>query len=150
MIKEAEQSMSKADQNPIRCGTDLVSTLRIRQAIERRGRLMLDRLFTTGEMADCNVLEHLNDPAIPSLAARFAAKEAVAKALGCGIWRHGVSWTDIEVQRLPTGQPVIRLHGAALAYYRALNGQSIAISLSHEQDHALAFCVICCQSGDQA
>jgi holo-[acyl-carrier protein] synthase len=138
-------NMSNTDNSTIRCGTDLADIDRIRRAAARLGQPFLDRLFTAGEQADCLPEGRIKDAAIASLAARFAAKEAVGKALGTGIWQQGVAWTDISVQRQMDGQPSVVLCGAALAAYRRLGGRSIAISLTHEKNLAMAFCVIVCQ-----
>ena len=77
-----------------------------------------------------------------SLAARFAAKEAVAKALGTGIGPQGVCWTDIEIIRQESGQPLVRLKGAAARIFQAAGGLSISISLAHEDRLAMAYCVL--------
>ena len=84
-------------------GTDLVEIARIQQSFERYGKRFLDRIFTPAEQAYC--LRKRN--AAESLAARFAAKEAAAKALGTGISR-GVNWLEIEVVREPGGRPNLR------------------------------------------
>lgn len=82
---------------------------------------------------------------LASLAARFAGKEAIAKALGTGIGPRGIAWTDLEILREPSGAPVVRLHGAARDLYVELGGQSLALSLTHDQNLAQAFCVMLCQ-----
>ena len=114
------------------CGIDLLEIERMQSAIQRHGERFLQRVFTPGELADVG-----QNPA--SLAARFAAKEAVAKALGCGIG--AVAWREIEIRRAPAGQPVLHLHGAAaqLAAERGLTNWSI--SLSHTRAHATAMVV---------
>ena len=77
-----------------------------------------------------------------SLAGRFAAKEAVAKALGTGIWRHDITWTDIEVRRDPaSGAPVLTLHNAAAAYAQQLGLDEWSLSLSHDRSRVVAFVV---------
>jgi holo-[acyl-carrier protein] synthase len=75
------------------------------------------------------------------LAARFAAKEAVAKTLGTGIWRDGVAWTDIEVLREASGAPRLILHGAAATIAANLGLHTWSISLSHDRAQAIAFVV---------
>src|SRR2546423_2839616 len=70
------------------------------------------------------------------LAGRWAAKEAVSKVLGLGV--RGIGWKDIEVERLPTGQPAVRLHGRAAARAEQLGMERIALSISHESDYAVA------------
>src|SRR4029450_7292155 len=69
-----------------------------------------------------------------TLAGRWAAKEAVSKVLGLGV--RGIGWREIEVERLPTGQPAIRLHGRAAARAQQLGMERIALSISHESDYA--------------
>ncbi|MDD2457596.1 MAG: holo-ACP synthase [Eubacteriales bacterium] len=124
----------------ISCGTDLIHIHRIEQAITRQGNRFLDRIFTLAERTHCTLpdgsLRHA------SLAARFAAKEAVAKACGTGIGPAGIQWTDIEILSLSSGAPVATLHGAAKKRYDALGGLSLSISLTHDQDLAQAFCVL--------
>jgi phosphopantetheine--protein transferase-like protein len=71
-----------------------------------------------------------------TLAGRWAAKEAVSKVLGLGV--RGIGWRDIEVERLPTGQPAVRLHGRAAARAHQLGMGRIALSISHESDYAVA------------
>ena len=135
------------------CGTDIVHIQRIEKAVDRQGERFLGRLFTSRELVQCK-----NDSTrfagqqlyrMPSLAARFAGKEAIAKALGTGVGPFNISWTDLEILSEPSGLPVAVLHAAARERYVALGGISIAISLAHEQDIAQAFCVILC-SGDSS
>ena len=104
-------------------------------SIERHGDRFLSRVYTDTELSVCGGRTQ-------SLAARFAAKEAVAKALGTGIWREGIGWTDIEVGRnMETGAPVLSLHGPALAQAEKLGLTTWSISLSHDREHAIAFVV---------
>lgn len=140
----------------VKCGTDLVQVQRIKRAAEKIGRPFLCRIWTEAELEACldggdfarNSL--LTPLAAASLAARFAAKEAVAKALGTGIGPAGVHWTDIEVSKAASGSaPRLRLTGGALNRYRQLGGQSISISLSHEGGLALACCVLLQADGEQ-
>jgi holo-[acyl-carrier protein] synthase len=113
-------------------GIDLIEVQRIQEAIERHGARFLERIYTPEEL-----VEAANSPA--SLAARFAAKEAAAKALGCGIG--AVGWRDIEILRGPTGKPGIILHGSA-AHRAAEQGlESWSVSLSHTREHAVAVVV---------
>jgi holo-[acyl-carrier protein] synthase len=132
----------------IRCGTDLVQIKRIAQAVERQGGPFLHRLFTDRELADCRTSQSLSESfRFSSLAARFAGKEAIAKALGTGIGPLGIGWTDLEIIKTASGAPIVVLHGAAKTRYDELAGRSIAISLAHEQDQAMAHCVILCGDG---
>jgi holo-[acyl-carrier protein] synthase len=113
-------------------GIDLIEVQRIQEAIERHGARFLERIYTPEEL-----VEAANSPA--SLAARFAAKEAAAKALGCGLG--AVGWQDIEILRGPTGKPGIILHGSA-AHRAAEQGlESWSVSLSHTREHAVAVVV---------
>ncbi len=119
----------------IRTGVDLVEIARIQAVIERHGQRFLTRVYTDAELADCRAR-------VESLAARFAAKEAVGKALGTGLWRHGVEWTDIEVRRDPaSGAPTLQLHNAASAHSSRLQLKEWSISLSHDRERAIAFVV---------
>lgn len=114
-------------------GTDLVEVERIAMLVERYGARFTDRVFTAGELADCAGRAE-------SLAARWATKEAVAKALGSGIG--AVAFQEIEVTRGAAGQPELALHGraAALAAERGL--AQWALSLAHDGGLALAFVVV--------
>ncbi len=116
-------------------GVDIIEIERIARTLARFGERFLHRVYTDAEIAYCQ--------GRPSrLAARFAAKEAVAKALGVGVfWREGVYWRDVEVIRDRRGKPGIRLHGGALerAQQEGLTGW--AVSLSHSRDYAVAMVV---------
>ncbi len=122
------------------CGTDATRVSRIAQALERNAERFLARVFTPDEIAYC---EQAGQGRLASLAARFAAKEAVAKAMGTGI-AAGIALTDVEVVRGAGGAPHVRLHNRARARYAELGGVSIAISLTHEGDLAIAMCVMLC------
>lgn len=114
---------------------DLIEIDRFTSAYVKYDQRLLQRLFTPTELAE-------NEKNMASLAARFAAKEAVAKAFGTGIGR--ITWHDIEICRGALGEPVLQLHGAAerLATEQHLNAWSL--SLSHTQQHAIAFVVAIC------
>lgn len=116
----------------ITIGTDIIETERVGQSIERFGDRFLKRVYTKRELDYCN-------GRVSSLAARWAAKEAVGKALGTGIG--DVSWQEIEVVNDAKLCPSIQLYGAAadLAARRGIS--NIAISLSHTKDYAVAFVV---------
>ncbi len=116
----------------LRTGVDLIEVARIARAQQRHGARFAARFFTPGEQADCA-------GQAAALAGRFAAKEAVAKALGTGIGT--VRWVDIEVRRGPAGEPQLHLHGAAHTLAHALGLTGWALSLSHTHDHAIAFVV---------
>lgn len=113
-------------------GVDIIEIERIAQSISRFGPRFLRRVYTRQELAYCQ-------GRVASLAARWAAKEAVSKALGVGIG--DVSWQEIEVVSDVNQCPTIRLHGAAakLAQRREISG--FAVSLSHAKDYAVAFVI---------
>jgi holo-[acyl-carrier protein] synthase len=117
--------------NPTGIGIDLVEVPRLRELLERHGQRFKERTFTAGEIAYCDACA---DPAM-HYAARFAAKEAAAKALGTGVWAEGVVWTDIEVVREASGKPQIVLHGAAKQHAA---GANCLVSLTHTRDLAMA------------
>ena len=120
-------------------GIDLIEIERIARAIERWGDRFLDRVFTPAEL-----VIYRTRPA--SLAARWAAKEAVAKLLGVGLrglggvgWADdGLAWTEIEVLSDAQGRPALALHGRAAARAHTLGLGPIALSLSHTREHAIA------------
>jgi len=114
-------------------GIDIAEVSRIREAIERRGRALVKRVFTPAEIAYC---ESHRDP-YERFAARFAAKEAGMKALGTG-WRHGVRWVDLEVVRLASGKPILELHGEAHEIAARLGVTNISLTLAHSGNTALA------------
>ena len=118
-------------------GIDLVEIARIRQSMERFGSRFLERVFTGSEQAYC--LRKRN--AAESLAARFAAKEAAAKALGTGISR-GVNWLEIEVIREPGGRPSIRFRGRAAEIAEQMGVAQIALSLTHTASLAMASVIL--------
>jgi len=118
-------------------GIDLVEIARIQQSLERFGQRFLDRIFTPGEQA--YALRKRNSA--ESLAARFAAKEAAAKALGTGI-SHGVNWLEIEVVREPGGRPSIRFDGRAAEIASRLGVAHTALSLTHTATLSMASVVL--------
>jgi len=114
-------------------GIDVVEVERIASAIERHGELLLARLFTAGERRYCEAQKH---PAL-HYAARFAAKEAVSKALGTGIGGQA-GWLDLEVIREESGAPRLVLTGAAAEFAKREGIREIRISLSHATSYAAA------------
>jgi holo-[acyl-carrier protein] synthase len=114
-------------------GIDLAEIPRIQQSIERYGARFLDRIYTAREQAYC--LRKRNSA--ESFAARFAAKEAAAKALGTGI-SHGVGWLEIEVVREPSGRPTIQFHGRAAQIAARIGAVHAALSITHTKDLAMA------------
>ncbi len=105
---------------------------RLEQAVRRHGARFLERVFTPGELAEVG-------QNMASLAARFAAKEAVAKALGTGIG--AVRWQEIEILRGPARQPGLCLHGAAAVLAHESDLDKWSVSLSHTHTHAIALVV---------
>jgi holo-[acyl-carrier protein] synthase len=119
-------------------GTDLIETRRLQESIDRFGERFLDRIFTAGEIAYC---QRKKKNAAESFAARFAAKEAGAKALGTGI-SHGVSWKEFEVRREITGRPTLHLSGRAAELAEALGVRRVQLSLTHSRELAMAVVVV--------
>lgn len=115
-------------------GIDLVEIRRIQQSFERYGQRFLDRVYTAAEQAYCM---RKRKKAAESLAARFAAKEAGAKALGTGISR-GVNWLEIEVGREPGGRPILRFHGRAAEIAEQMGVAHMALSITHTAELAMA------------
>jgi holo-[acyl-carrier protein] synthase len=113
-------------------GVDLIEIERVREAIARHGEQFLRRVFTEAELRACNGRAE-------SLAARFTAKEAAAKALGTGIG--DVGWKDIEIVGDENRAPALKLHGPALRKADEKGLKSWALSLSHTHSHAIAFVV---------
>src|ERR1039458_241362 len=107
-------------------GIDLVEIGRVQRSIDRYGQRFLDRIYTAAEKAYC--LRKRNSA--ESLAARFAAKEAGAKALGTGI-SHGVNWLEIEVVREPSGRPTLQFHGRAAQIAARMGMVHAALSITH-------------------
>lgn len=116
----------------ISVGVDIVEIERIAAALERWDSRFMRRIYTPAEATHC-------DGRIPELAARFAAKEAISKALGTGLV--GIAWSEMEILSDQRGKPEIRLHGRALERARALGLDEWAISLSHSERDAIAFVV---------
>jgi len=118
-------------------GTDLMETARIERSVERYGEAFLRRIFTPGEIAYCMAKKKTSGE---SLAARFAAKEAGAKALGTGISR-GVSWQEMEVRRSPGQRPELHLSGRAAQIAARLGIKRLSLTLSHSREFAIAVVV---------
>lgn len=118
-------------------GVDVVELARLQRAVDRFGDRFLARIYTPEELVYAR-------GRVPELAARFAAKEAVSKALGVGM-RHlssrGIGWHEVEVLSDLHGKPLLRLSGRAAELAGAQGLHEWAVSLSHERDRALAFIV---------
>jgi len=110
-------------------GIDIIRVERIRASLARFGDRFTNRVLTPAEQRYVRGRPE-------TMAGRWAAKEAVSKVLGLGV--RGIGWRDIEVQRLPTGQPAVRLHGRAAARAEQLGMGRIALSITHESDYAVA------------
>ena len=119
-------------------GIDATEIQRIHDSIERFGDRFLRRIFTAEEQAYCL---RKRQKSAESFAARFAAKEACAKALGTGISR-GVSWLEIEVRRAPGQRPTLRLHGRAAEWAARLGVTHLSLSITHSGSLALASVVL--------
>jgi holo-[acyl-carrier protein] synthase len=116
----------------LRTGIDLIEIRRLDELNPKIRERFVQRVFTENERQECGENS-------ARLAGRFAAKEAVAKALGSGIG--AVTWQDIEVRQGPYGEPVLELHGAALQMAKDLRLNEWSISISHSQTHAVAVAV---------
>ena len=116
-------------------GVDIIEISRIRDVLNSYQTRFLKRIFTDAEIAYCR-------GRAPNLAGRFAAKEAIMKALGTGI--RGVGWKDIEISRKESGAPYVLLHGRAARRADILGLNDVSLSISHSRDHAVAFVVLEC------
>ncbi len=110
-------------------GIDIIRVERIRASLDRFGDRFTNRVLTPSEQRYVRGRPE-------TMAGRWAAKEAVSKVLGLGV--RGIGWRDIEIERLPTGQPAVRLHGRAAARAEQLGMDRIAVSITHESDYAVA------------
>jgi holo-[acyl-carrier protein] synthase len=127
----------------LRTGVDIIEIERLERAIERHGDRFLARVFTPAE-----ILQSCRRP--ESLAGKFAAKEAAAKALGTGVWRNGIGWLDFEVRKDPeSGAPDLHLHQAAAERAARMGLNTWSLSISHDRTHAVAF-VVAMQSSHPA
>jgi holo-[acyl-carrier protein] synthase len=122
-------ALAGADSGISELGIDIIKVDRIRRSIERYGERFSHRVLTPSEQRYVRLRPE-------TFAGRWAAKEAVSKVLGLGV--RGIGWKEIEVERLPTGQPAVRLHGRAAARAEQLGMDRIALSISHESDYAVA------------
>lgn len=117
-------------------GTDIVECVRIRKMIEDHGELFLQRVYTDKEIRYCQSRRH----AAEHFAGRWAAKEAVLKALGTG-WRRGISWRDVEIRNDPSGQPKVAVRGEAKEIAKKMRLQDVLITISHCRTFATAYAV---------
>lgn len=117
-------------------GTDIIECLRIAKMIERHGELFITRTYTEHEIEYCAVRK----AATQHYAGRWAAKEAVLKALGTG-WIKGISWRDIEVRNAPSGDPSVHLRGGAREVFERNGIRKMHLSISHCRSHATAYAI---------
>ncbi len=117
-------------------GTDITECLRIARMIERHGELFITRIYTPAEIEYCQSRKQ----ATQHFTGRWAAKEAILKALGTG-WIKGISWRDIEVRNEPGGKPVVALRGGAKEVVERLGIAQILVSISHCHTHAMAYAI---------
>lgn len=115
-------------------GTDIVEIVRIAQMIDRHGELFLHRVYTIHEITYCSSRRSCTQ----HYAGRWAAKEAVLKALGTG-WSRGIRWTDIEVTNAPSGSPSVSLYNQAAEIANRSKIANILITISHCRSHAVAY-----------
>lgn len=117
-------------------GTDIIQVSRLERTITNNPRFV-DKVFTPNEIAYCES----RASKYQSYAARFAAKEAVMKAIGTG-WDGKINWADIEVVSDELGKPELVLHNASLEYVRVHGIDGLHLSLSHEKDYAIAYVIL--------
>lgn len=131
-------------------GTDIVYIPRIQAALDRFGDRFLQKVYTPAEQRDCQQLNSqqssikgkMNRVSSNQLAGRWAAKEAIVKALGTG-WR-GLRYTDVEIQRSNSGAPNVQLHGTAAAVASTKGNCHWQLSLSHDGDYCTATAIALC------
>jgi len=126
---EAASTPAGAPPGTTELGIDIIRVDRIGRSIARFGSRFSNRVLTPAEQ------RYVRDRP-ETFAGRWAAKEAVSKVLGLGV--RGIGWRDIEIERLPTGQPAVRLHGRAAIRADQLGMDRIAVSISHESEYAVA------------
>jgi holo-[acyl-carrier protein] synthase len=117
-------------------GIDIVECLRIAQMIERHGELFITRVYTDVEIEYCTTRK----AATQHYAGRWAAKEAVLKALGTG-WRRGIGWRDIEIRNDQHGAPIVKLRGGARHIMERAGIHTMHVSISHCRSFAVAYVV---------
>jgi holo-[acyl-carrier protein] synthase len=122
--------------NLLGIGTDITEVLRIAQMIERHGELFVGRVYTQAEIDYCRSRRM----ATQHFAGRWAAKEAVLKALGTG-WRKGISWRDIEIVNGAGGRPTATLLGGTREIADRMGIRCVLVSISHCRSHATAYAV---------
>ncbi|MEQ9465510.1 MAG: holo-ACP synthase [Haliea sp.] len=121
----------------IALGTDILEVARVEAVVRRLGDRFVRRILTLAEQGEYAASQQ----SVRLLAKRFAAKEAVAKALGTGIGR-GVSWQDIEVRHDAHGAPLVHLSGGAAEVAQRRGGSAVLLSLADEQAYVVAFAAL--------
>jgi holo-[acyl-carrier protein] synthase len=122
-------------------GTDICDVRRIRASLERHGDRFAHKILSDGELATWQArTKRWPERGLRYLATRFSAKEAFSKAVGLGM-RMPMTWRTCEIAKLPSGQPVIVLHGALKAWFEA-QGLKAHITVTDETDYAASFCVV--------
>jgi len=145
-----ETNIQRSKTLNIYLGTDIVYIPRIQAALDRFGDRFLEKVYTPAEQRDCGQLnsQHssikgkMSRVSCNQLAGRWAAKEAVVKALGTG-WR-GIRYADVEVQRDSHGAPNVQLHGTAAAQASVWGNCQWQLSLSHDGDYCMATAIALC------
>jgi holo-[acyl-carrier protein] synthase len=117
-------------------GTDITECLRIARMIERHGELFITRVYTPDEIVYCQNRKQ----ATQHFTGRWAAKEAILKAIGTG-WRRGISWRDMEIRNDPSGKPVVAVRGGVRDVFEKLGIREILISISHCRAYATAIAI---------
>lgn len=117
-------------------GTDITECLRIARMIERYGELFVNRVYTPEEIQYCQSRKQ----ATQHFTGRWAAKEAVLKAMGTG-WVRGISWRDIEIRNEPGGKPIVAVRGGAKEVIEQLGVTKLLVTISHCRTHATAYAV---------
>ena len=121
------------------CGIDIIEISRIEEAINKNGKYFLEKIYTENEIKYCEAHKKAK---YQHYAARFAAKEAVAKMLGTG-FNGKFDWTDIEVKNAENGCPEVMLYGGAIEVFRTNGYKEISISISHSKEYATSMVIGC-------
>ena len=129
--------------NILGIGTDVVEVLRIAQMIERHGELFIQRVYTPFEIDYCNARK----AATQHFAGRWAAKEAILKAVGTG-WSKGIAWHDVEIRNEITGRPAVFIRGGTRDVLEQLGVGPIMVSISHCRSHATAYALAFAAKGE--
>jgi holo-[acyl-carrier protein] synthase len=117
-------------------GTDITECLRIARMIERHGELFINRVYTPEEVRYCQNRKQSTQ----HFTGRWAAKEAILKALGTG-WRRGISWLDMEIRNDASGRPLVAVGGGVKEVVQELGVTRLLVSISHCHTHATAIAI---------